>query len=161
MNEYIYTVVTVTTIGGILISLLPEKSSKIKKQINFIVGLICTLVFISPIIGILSNSQAIKDNISSIVLSIDNVSSNATNEIIVGTSLDKISQGIKKSIINKFNLNEQDVDVRVFISDKSKEVIYIDYVEIILKNGATWTDDNKIKEYIEDLSGCKVKILRL
>ena len=161
MNEYMYTVVTVTTIGGILISLLPEKSSKIKKQINFIVGLICTLVFISPIIGILSNSQAIKDNISSIVLSIDNVSSSATNEIIVGTSLDKISQGIKKSIINKFNLNEQDVDVRVFITDKSKEVIYIDYVEIILKNGATWTDDNKIKEYIEDLSGCKVKILRL
>ena len=161
MNEYIYTVVIVTTIGGILISLLPEKSSKIKKQINFIVGLICTLVFISPIIGILSNSQAIKDNISSIVLSIDNVSSSATNEIIVGTSLDKISQGIKKSIINKFNLNEQDVDVRVFITDKSKEVIYIDYVEIILKNGATWTDDNKIKEYIEDLSGCKVKILRL
>ena len=161
MNEYIYTVVTVTTIGGILISLLPEKSSKIKKQINFIVGLICTLVFISPIIGILSNSQAIKDNISSIVLSIDNVSSSATNEIIVGTSLDKISQGIKKSIINKFNLNEQDADVRVFITDKSKEVIYIDYVEIILKNGATWTDDNKIKEYIEDLSGCKVKILRL
>ena len=161
MNEYIYTVVTVTTIGGILISLLPEKSSKIKKQINFIVGLICTLVFISPIIGILSSSQAIKDNISSIVLSIDNVSSSATNEIIVGTSLDKISQGIKKSVINKFNLNEQDVDVRVFISDKSKEVIYIDYVEIILKNGATWTDDNKIKEYIEDLSGCKVKILRL
>ena len=161
MNEYIYTVVTVTTIGGILISLLPEKSSKIKKQINFIVGLICTLVFISPIIGILSNSQAIKDNISSIVLSIDNVSSSATNEIIVCTSLDKISQGIKKSIINKFNLSEQDVDVRVFITDKSKEVIYIDYVEIILKNGATWTDDNKIKEYIEDLSGCKVKILRL
>ena len=161
MSGYICSIITVSTIGGILVSLLSDKSSKLKKQIGFIVGLICALVFISPIIGVLNNSQAIKDNITSIVLSIEGEHNNISNEIIVGTSLEKIAQGIKSMIVNKFDLNEQDVEVQVFVTDDSKDVIYIDYVEIRLKNGATWIDDKKIEEYVQEMSGCKVQIKRL
>ena len=161
MSGYISSIITVTTVGGILVSLLSEKSSKLKKQLSFTVGLICALVFISPIVGVLNNSQMIKDSISNIVLSIENEHNIASNEIIVGTSLDRISQGVKSMIINKFELKEQDVEVRVFITDDSRDVIYIDYVEISLKNGAAWIDEKKIEDYVEEMSGCKAKILRL
>ena len=161
MSGYISSIITVSTIGGILVSLLSEKSSKLKKQIGFIVGLICALVFISPIIGVLNNSQMIKDNITNIILSIEGSHNDISNEIIVGTSLEKIADGIKNMVVNKFELAENDVDVQAFVTGDSKDVIYIDYVEIRLKNGATWIDDKKIEEYVEEISGCKVQIKRL
>ena len=161
MSGYISSIITVSTIGGILVSLLSEKSNKLKKQIGFIVGLICALVFISPIIGVLNNSQMIKDNLTNIVLSVEGSHNDISNEIIVGTSLEKIADGIKNMVVNKFELDENDVDVQAFVTGDSKDVIYIDYVEIRLKNGATWIDDKKIEEYVEEISGCKVQIKRL
>lgn len=161
MKEYMATIVLVSVIGSIIISMVSHKDAGLKKHISFVVGLVYAIVFISPIVSLAKNSEFFKENISNLFSElVTNDKIDKTNQIIVDTSVNKICDGIKEAIINKYNFNEDDVRVEAKINDKNLQAVTIDKIEITLLNDATWYDAEKIKSYVTDLVGCEVEIFK-
>lgn len=155
MNTYIITIITISIVGGIVSSLVAKE---LKKHVNFIVGLICAIVLLSPIVSFLNDSIIIKNGIYSLVDSL-NLNENLSNrsQYIVNTSIETVSEGIKKEIINRFDFNENDVEVNLNAKQENG-LTTIDSVTITLQNKASWYEESKVKEYAEELVGCKVII---
>ena len=161
MSIYISSILTASIIGGIISSLLPSREQRMKKHINFIIGLISAIIMITPIVNIASNAATFKDSVDSVINSLDvSTSLNESNQIIVSTSIENICNGIKSTVINKFNFKEDDVTVTAVTDTDDIENIKIVKITIILKNEASWYDENKIKSYIEEIIGCAVEIVR-
>ena len=157
MNTYVSQIIIISIVGGIVTSLLSRKSSHINKYINFIIGLICTIVLISPIVTFTKNTTIITQQIEEIFSS-DKVS--ISNEIIINTSVEKLNKGIEENLMKKFNLNDDDINVITRINKDNIENIMIEEIEITLCNKAIWLDDSKIIEYAKEITGSKIKINR-
>ena len=159
MKGYIFTIIVVSVISGIISTMLSNNKNSLKKYVNFVAGLICMLALLSPIVSIASNMGAFSGSIENIISSLDFSSSvSTTNQIIVETGKEKIEQGIENAIITKYNFSQEDIDVNVIVNDKNIEAIILEKIKITLKNKASWTDEQQIKNYVESLVGCQVEI---
>jgi len=159
MNGYIFTIIAISVISGIISSMLSANKNSLKRYINFISGLICSIALLTPIVTIAGNIGAFSDSIESIIDSLNtNEGISSTNEIIIETGKEQIEQGIKKAIISKFGFSEEDIAVKVIVNDENIEAVILEKTEIILRNKASWTDEQQIKTYVESLVGCRVDI---
>ena len=157
MKAYILTIISVSIICGILSSLL--SNNKLKKYVNFIAGLICTIALLSPITAIATNTFKISGSITNFVNNLDvqeNV--NKSNQIIINKGTEQICQGIKNAVISKFNLSENHVTVKITINDENIDALILKEIIIVLSDSATWSDEIEIKKYVENLIGSKVTI---
>ena len=162
MKSYILSILTVSIIGGIVSSFLSHKDSGLRKRVNFIVGLICAIILISPIVRIAKNTVVLKDGIDSIFESLDISSTiNNSNQIIIDTSVEKIESGLKATIVNKFKFNEDDVKVNLTTDTSDIEAIKIVKITITLANEASWYNEEKIKSFAEDLTECAIEIIKI
>ena len=161
MNAYISTILVSAVVGGIVSSFLPNRNDGAKRQINLIIGLICAIVLLTPIVKIAKNTAILKEGIDNIVDSL-NISSSIdkSNEIIVETSIENVCNGIKASLINKFDFRDEDVSVSATLDTENIEKIIITKITIILKNQATWQDGEKVKDYAQNLVGCTIEIIK-
>ena len=162
MNTYISTILVSAVIGGIVSSFLPKSGEGIKKHINLIIGLICAIVLLTPIVKVAKNTTFLKDGIDSIIESLDISSTiDKSNEIIVETSIENICNGIKTSICDKYNFKNEDVSVSAVLDKKNIEKIKITKITVTLKNQATWQDEKDVQKYIESLAGCPTEIIKI
>lgn len=161
MKTYIISILTVSVISGIICSFLPHKNGGLKKHLNFIVGLICAIILISPIVKIAKNTVFLKEGIDSILESM-NISSSIkdSNQVIIDTSIEKIENGIKSTVISKFKLKDSDVYVSLAVDKSDIEAIEITKIIITLQNEASWYSDDKIKDFVEELTECPVEIIK-
>ncbi len=161
MKEYIATIFLVSIVGSIIISMVSHRDPGLKKHISFVIGLIYAIVFISPVVSLAQNTELFKENMSNMFSElVTNDKIDKTNQIIVDSSVNKICNGIKEAIINEYNFNENDVKVNAQINDKNLQAITINKIEITLLNDATWYDADKIKDYVTNLVGCQVEVLK-
>ena len=160
MKPYILAIITVSIIGGIISSLLSNNSS-LKKYVNFISGLICAITLLAPIASVVNNASAFTNGIDNFMNKIDvNQNIDERNNIIIDESVDKICEGIKNAIVTSFKLNEAHVSVSLKINSENLDSILLEEVLVTLTESATWYDDNKIKEYVQELVGCKVLVIK-
>lgn len=160
MKAYINTILTVSLVGGIINSLAPTKSG-IKKYVNYIVCIVCILCLISPFTSFLSNTKKFKDTISSFVENIFVIEDiNNANSLIINSSKEKVSQGIKQVIIEKYNFDENEVIVDLVLNTEQIDAIKIERVCITLTGKASWSDAKAIKEYLNNLIGAEVEVKR-
>lgn len=161
MKKYIITVLAVAILGGIVTSLISNKRSSIKKNINFIVGLITAIVLITPIINLIGNITTIKNEL---IILVDNVTDSdkisSSNTIIINTTAERMEESIKKAVIKKYGFKDSDVSVKVVLDTENIEAIEITDVQITLKNEASWSDTELVKKYVEDLIGVKTIVTR-
>ena len=161
MNGYIFTIIVVSVISGIISSLLSSNKNSLKKYVNFISGLICSLALLSPIVSIAVNMDKFSSSVENLVNSLSiSESANITNKLLIETGTEQISEGIKKTAISRFNFSEENIEVKALVNDDNIEAVILESIEIYLKNEATWTDEQLIKKYVEDLVGCQVKIIK-
>lgn len=159
MKAYIFTIISISIISGILTSLL--SNNKLKKYVNFVSGLICTITLLAPITAIATNAYKISENITGFVNKLDVQNSiEKSNQIIISEGTEQISQGIKNAIVNKFSLSEKHLKIEIIIDDKNIDALIIKEVIIILTGEATWCDEKDIKDYIENLIGTKVTVMK-
>ena len=160
MNGYIIAIVTISIVGGIVSSLVSTKDVRLKKCISFLISLIFLIVLFAPIKDAISKANDFKNSIDSFISSI---SSNVdySNNLIINSSIDKISSGIKNTIIDEFNLKINDVEIKIEVDNTNIEAVRIEKIKIYLYNEATWLDENKIKKFVEDLAGCNVVIKKV
>ena len=131
MNAYFNSIISIAVLGGIASSLIT--SEKLKKYVRYLISLITILIILSPIASMVSNFDSIKYKFESFI---ENAISGETiskaNSIIVSTSLEKITDGIKELIINKYNLNNEEISVEAVVDSSKIESIKITQINIYL-----------------------------
>ena len=157
MNGYIIAIITISIVAGIGSSLVSTNDVRLKKHINFLTSLIFLIILIFPIKDAMDKVNDIKENIDSFVSSISS-SVDYSNNLIINTSIDNICSGIEKALIDEFKFKEDDVEIKIEVNSKDVEAVQIEKLKIFLYNEATWCDEYKIKNYIENLVGCEVVI---
>ncbi len=161
MNGYIYTILVVAIIGGIVNSIVSESYGSLKKHINYVVGLICVISLIAPLSSLIKNSGELKESISGFF---DNVVNeeylDSSNSLIVNTGVDKVCLGIKSTVIDKFGFDENDVIVTLETNTQNIDSITITKINIVLTGKASWTDVKNVKDYIENLVGVRADVTR-
>ena len=161
MSSYIISILTIATIGGITSALISSKSEGVKKHISFIIGLISAIVLMTPIIKIVNHASVIKNELTSLVDTItDSKNISKSNSLIIATTLDKLNDNIVKSIVNKYGFDKNDVTVSFDLNTENIELVEITKINVTLKNKASWSDTEPIRQYIEDLVGVQTVVKR-
>ena len=158
MRSYVISIITVSVISGLLSAMLPNNNG-VKKHLNFITGLICTFILLSPVVSIAKNATILTNSIENAINSLDlDDTINKSNSIVIESGSEQISKGVKNAIVSKYKFKEENVIVEIVINDSKIEQITLDSLTVTLLNEATWTDSQEVKEYVEGLVGCPVKI---
>lgn len=159
MNGYIITLLVISFVGGIINSILPDGG--LKKYVKYIISLVCVISLVSPLTSIVLNAASIKDGVTSFIDEIiikDKIE--ISNSLILDTSAEKINEGIKETIIEKYGFDEKEVFVNVVFNHKNNASITIDKIEVSLTGKSSWSDCERIKEYLKDLTGCNISVKR-
>lgn len=161
MKSYVVSIITVSVISGIISAILPNGIS-LKKQINFITGLICAFVLIFPVVTVAKNAEILTNGIEDAINSLDISNSiDKSNSIIIEAGTEQIANGVKNALISKFKFKDESISVSIKINDDNIEMVTLEEITVTLKKEATWTDSAEVKEYLEDLVGCPVKIVKV
>ena len=160
MKMYINTILTVSLVGGIINTLAPSKSG-LKKYVNYITSIVCVLCLISPLTTLLSNTSSLKESINNFVdkiFVVENIDS--ANSLIVNSSKEKIEEGIKEAIIQKYGFNENEVIVDLILDTNKIDAIKIECVNVTLTGKASWSDTKTVKDYLNNLIGTEIEVKR-
>lgn len=160
MSNYVITILTVAVSGGIINSLV-SKDSHLKKYINYIVSLVCVVCLISPIGSVISDLASIKQNINEYVDGIfvsDRIES--SNSLIINTSKEKICQGIKETIIDKYKFNSDDIHVQLKLDESNVHALKIDKINVVLTGKASWSDVKTVEDFLKTTIGANVEVKR-
>jgi predicted phosphodiesterase len=110
---------------------------------------------------VVNNISLIKESVSNFINSIYTEEiSDKTNEIIINSTSEKICEKIKSQIIEKFGFEENDVYVSLDLSEENQQNIKINKINIILTHKASWSDTDKVSDYIKNLVGCDVYVTK-
>ena len=160
MNSYIYSLLIISVVGGIINS-YASSFEKTKKYVEYFIGLLIVITLISPIINVINNVSVFKNNINSFVENLLNEQEiSNTNEIIINSSSEAIINGIKKELINKFNFNEKDLNIDLELDKNSIESIKIIKINVVLTGKASWSDVDTVKQYLEKIIGGDIYVTR-
>ena len=160
MNAYFNSILTLAIISGIVGSLL-SNHKEIKKYVSYFLSLIMILIIMTPLFNILSSFSKIEEYIEDFYHSIktEEIIENS-NSLIVNTTEKNVCDGIKEMIISKFGFDENDVFVSLNCDKSDINAIKINSVNIILTNKASWSDTDKVKEYLDKMIGCEINVTR-
>ena len=160
MNNYVITILTVAVTGGIINSIV-SKDSHLKKYINYIVSLVCVVCLISPIGGVISNIANIKENINDYVDKIFVTESiEISNSLIINTSKEKICEGIKETIIHKYNFDSNEVYVQLILDDSNLQSLKINKINVTLTGKASWSDVKIVEDFLKNTIDSNVEVKR-
>ncbi|MBQ3040870.1 MAG: stage III sporulation protein AF [Clostridia bacterium] len=159
MNELLKSILVLAIISGIINSLLMQGT--IKKYVNYFIGLIMVLVLLSPLFKVLSSFDSIKEYINDFFHSIRTEEIlEDSNALIVNTSEKRVCEGIKEMIVSKFGFDQRDVYVELECDKSDISSIKITGVNVILTNKASWSDTDRVKEFLDKSVGCKINVTR-
>ena len=119
------------------------------------------LCLILPIVELVNDYESVKNKF---VEYIEDLTSSEkieeSNEIIIKNGIEAIQKGIKRDLINKFNFDEKDVVIEIEADKSNIEAIKIKKINIILTGKASWSDTARVKEYLSDLIGGDISVVR-
>ena len=160
MNSYIYSLLIISVVGGIINS-YTSSFGKTKKYVEYFIGLLIVITLISPIINVINNFSMFENNINDFVENLINEQElGNTNEIIINSSSEAIINGIKKDLVNKFNFDDKDLIIDLELDKNSIESIKIIKINVILTGKASWSDVDTVKEYLEKIIGGDIYVTR-
>ena len=160
MKNYVYTLVVIALIGGI-ISHLFSSFTKVKKYINFFVGLVAIICMLSPLTSLLNGVTGAKNSLKEYFSNVVNQEAiDSSNQIILNTGVESIKNGVKNTIINKFKFEENEVIVDIDVEKTTSSTITISEIKVTLTGKASWSDVDTVKAYLEDIIGTNISVKR-
>ena len=102
-----------------------------------------------------------KEHINGIFESLDFQNKiNDSNSVIVNTTKEKVTKGLRDALISKYGFDERDIFIELILDDSEISSIKITGVNIILTNKASWSNVDSVKSYTENLIGVNVNVTR-
>ncbi len=153
--------ILVLAIASAIIGSLLSYNNTIKKYVSYFLSLIMLLVLLTPLFKLFSSFDIIKEYIKNFSHSIktEEIIDNS-NTLIVNTTSERVCDGIKELIITKFGFEESDVYVSLELDEYDISAIKIRAVNVVLTNKASWSDTDKVKEYLDKTVGCQINVTR-
>ncbi len=153
--------ILVLAIASAIISSLLSYNNAIKKYVSYFLSLIMLLVLLTPLFKLFSSFDTIKEYIRDFSHSIktEEIIDNS-NTLIVNTTSERVCDGIKELIITKFGFEESDVYVSLELDEYDISAIKIRAVNVVLTNKASWSDTDRVKEYLDKTVGCQINVTR-
>ena len=159
MNNYVRSIVILAILSGILKALL--SNYKIKKYVNYLIGLIMVIMIIMPFNNFTHKINVAKEQINGIFESLNFQNNiNDSNSVIVNTTKEKVTKGLRDALISKYGFDERDIFIELILDDSEISSIKITGVNIILTNKASWSNVDSVKSYTENLIGVNVNVTR-
>ena len=161
MKRYLYTILLLSLIIGIISSFISDTNNGTKKYINYLMGLIMVITILMPFknmaAGILNLNEYINDFFTNIKTEqiIDE-----SNSVIINSSKENISNGLKKALISKFGFSEKDIYVSIDTDETEISAIKLTGVNIIMTNNASWSNVDEVQKYMENLVGVRISVTR-
>lgn len=161
MKSYIYTILALAIVCGIISSLLSDTNQGTKKYVNFLMGLVMVITIMMPFKNLTYGISNIKNTINGFFdnIKIQQIIDNS-NTVIINSSKENICKGIKNSLLSKYGFNENEVEISLEIDASEISAIKITGVNIILSGKAAWSDVNEVSKYMENLVGVNVNVTR-
>ncbi len=160
MNDYVYSLLIISLIGGLLTSFLSSFGT-VKKYVEYFIGLLIVISFLFPILEVVKNTQETKNNITDFFNSIiQNEQANGTTDLIINSGKDAIIKGIKKEIINEFQLEERDIIVEIELDENNIEAIKITKITVTLTGKASWADVDSVQYHLKKIIGGNIYVTR-
>lgn len=161
MKGYIYTVLALAIICGIISSIISEANQGTKKYVNFLMGIIMVITIMLPFKNLTYGISNIKDTVNNFFTNLDTQHLiDKSNTVIINSSKENICKGIKNSILSKYGFDENEVKVSLEIDKSEISAIKITAVYIALSGKAAWSDVNDVSKYMENLVGVRVYVTR-
>lgn len=160
MKGFTFTLLTASIVGGIINTIISKKS-KLKKYVSFIVTLVCTLSLLQPISQIFDSVSELKNSVAGFFESnIISSNINSTNEAIINTSKEKIENGIKELVIQKYKFPENEVAVEIILDDSKIDAIKIEKIYVYISGKSSWSDADTIKNYLSSILSSDIYVKR-
>lgn len=157
MNAYLNTLLTVSVISGIVNSFLPSSKKSLKKYVGYLMGLVLAVVILSPLASFVSEISTIKENIKNFTDSLMiEESVGKANKVIINATEKSICDKIKNMLISKYHFEDTDVYVSLETEENDTETTTVKRIVVTLTNKASWSDADRIKKYLENITGCEV-----
>jgi 6-pyruvoyl-tetrahydropterin synthase len=161
MKGYIYTILALAIICGIISSIISEANQGTKKYVNFLMGLIMVITIMLPFKNLTYGISNIKDTVNNFFTNFDTQHLiDKSNTVIINSSKENICKGIKNSILSKYGFDENEVKVSLEIDKSEISAIKITAVYIALSGKAAWFDVSDVSKYMENLVGVRVYVTR-
>ena len=160
MSYFLNSILVLAIASGIVSSILCG-SEALKRYISYFLSLIMLVVLLTPLFKIFSSFDSIKEYIKDFSHSIktEEIIDNS-NTLIVNTTSERVCEGIKELVITKFGFDENDVYITLELDEYDISTIKIRCVNVVLTNKASWSDTDKVKEYLDKTVGCQINVTR-
>lgn len=160
MSYFLNSILVLAIASGIVSSILCG-SETLKRYISYFLSLIMLVVLLTPLFKIFSSFDSIKEYIKDFSHSIktEEIIDNS-NTLIVNTTSERVCKGIKDLVITKFGFDENDVYITLELDEYDISAIKIRCVNVVLTNKASWSDTDKVKEYLDKTVGCQINVTR-
>ena len=160
MKNFAFTILSASLVGGIINSLVSQKS-KVKKYVLFLVTIVCTLSMLQPLITVLSSAADLKSTVASFFEDFfvqDKIDS--TNDIIINTSKSRIENGIKDLVIDKYKFDENEVSVEIILNQEDINEIKIEKIYVYITGKASWSDTEVIEKFLSNMVSSEIEVKR-
>ena len=161
MRGYLNTILLLSIIIGIISSFISDINNGTKKYVNYLMGLIMVITILMPFRNIATGILNIKEYINDFLTSIKTEQIiDESNSVIINSSKENISNGLKNALISKFGFSEKDIYVIIDTDETEISAIKLIGVNIILTNNASWANVDEVQRYMENLVGVRVSVTR-
>ena len=160
MSYFLNSILVLAIVSGIVSSILCA-NDLIKRYVSYFLSLIMLVVILTPLFKIFSSFDTIKEYISDFSHSIktEEIIDNS-NSLIVNTTSERVCDGIKELVVTKFGFDKNDVYVSLELDDCDIGSIKITCINVVLTNKASWSDTDRVKEYLDKTVGCQINVTR-
>ena len=159
MKEYFVVIITVTFIGGTIVSLAPEGAGQ--RYLRLLVSLAVTGCIIMPLFSFLDGRDIDASGISEL-LSWQEENTQNYEEIYNNSILEAGARGVenelKSEIIQALDGEHEDIDLRIVAKQESGE-IYIERSEIIIYPSGVALDPHFMENYVSERLGCECTVI--
>lgn len=159
MKEYFIVVITVTFLGGTLVSLAPSGAGQ--RYLRLIAALAVVGCIILPLFSFFNDWEMNIEDMSD-MFSYGEESNQNYDEIynnsIVEAGAKNLSNTLKNEIVQALEADYDDIDLTVVVNNNSDE-IYIERVEVIIYPSGLSLDPHFMENYVSERLDCECEII--
>ena len=161
IKECFLSLIIVLISAGLINIFAPEGKGKMDKYVKYTVSLAVLAALCIPLKPAIKfvASLAEKDvNIENYIIGEYSEYTDKTNKLIISENSEKICEGIKKTLFEKFEIPEHECDVELETKKNTECVVNVTKINIFLSGYSLWKDPREIEKYIYGLVNCACEV---